>query len=291
MNIEPDKILYQLPVEESAIFVGDALQVLSRLPAESVQAVITSPPYWGLRDYGIEGQIGLEPSLPEFLQHLVSVFDEVYRVLKQDGSLWLNIGDGYTSGNRGYRAPDKKNSARAMSVRPDTPEGLKPKDLVGIPWKLAFALQESGWYLRSDIVWNKPNAMPESVRDRPTKSHEYLFLLTKSEKYFYNGGAIKEVGTNGILRNRRTVWHVNTQAFAMAHFATFPVSLIEPCILASTEPGQIILDPFFGAGTVGLAAESYQRKYIGIELNPEYVEMAATRLEPNRPQIYHTTLR
>lgn len=161
-------------LEDSVLFEGDALQILHRLPTGSVQCVVTSPPYWGLRDYGIEGQIGLEESLPQFINRLVAVFAEVRRVLRDDGVLWLNIGDGYTSGNRGYRAPDKKNPARAMSVRPDTPEGLKPKDLMGIPWRLAFALQEDGWYLRSDIVWDKPNAMPESVKDRPSRSHEFL---------------------------------------------------------------------------------------------------------------------
>lgn len=270
----PEKI----PLNDSTLIEGDALHALHALPSGSIQCAITSPPYWGLRDYGINGQIGLEKTLPQFINHLVSVFGEVKRVLKEDGVLWINIGDSYTSGNRGYRANDKKNRARAMSVRPDTPDGLKPKDLQGIPWRLAFALQDDGWYLRSDIIWNKPNAMPESVKDRPTRSHEYLFMLTKSEKYYYNYDAIKELGLNGKSRNRRTVWNINTQGFAGAHFATFPTSLVEPCILASTKPGDFVLDPFFGSGTVGITSVGLKRRYLGIELNPEYISMAAERL-------------
>ncbi len=170
----------------SLILLGDASRVLARLPAASVRCVVTSPPYWGLRDYGIHGQIGLEETLAQYIGGLVGVFREMRRVLRPDGTFWLNIGDGYTSGNRGWRAPDKKNPARAMSVRPDTPAGLKPKDLIGVPWRLALALQDDGWFLRSDIIWHKPNAMPESVKDRPTRCHEYVFLLSKSESYYYN---------------------------------------------------------------------------------------------------------
>lgn len=262
----------------STLFEGDALTVLRRLPSGSVRCVVTSPPYWGMRDYGIAEQIGLETTLPQFLHRLVAVFAEVKRVLSDDGTLWLNIGDGYTSGNRGYRAADKKNPARAMDVRPDTPEGLKPKDLIGIPWRLAFALQDDGWYLRSDIVWHKPNAMPESVKDRPARSHEFLFMLTKSEKYFYDWQGAREAADGGGLRNRRSVWQVNTKPFAGAHFATFPPDLIRPCIQASSEPGDYVLDPFFGAGTVGLVCREEGREYIGIELNPEYVSLAAERL-------------
>ena len=195
------------------------------------------------------------------------------RILRDDGVFWLNIGDGYTSGNRGYRAPDKKNPARAMSVRPDTPEGLKSKDLLGIPWRLALALQADGWYLRSDIVWNKPNAMPESVKDRPTRSHEYVFMLTKNERYYYDYQAIKENG-----RNKRTVWNINTVPFSKAHFATFPPSLIEPCILASTREDDFILDPFFGSGTVGVVCQEFGRRFVGVELNGEYVRIAKARL-------------
>ena len=172
-------------LDNSIIIESDAILALQKLPSASVRGIVTSPPYWGLRDYGIKGQIGLEEKLQQYINKLVSVFAEAKRVLRDDGVFWLNIGDGYTSGNRGYRAPDKKNPARAMSVRPDTPEGLKPKDLLGIPWRLALALQADGWFLRSDIIWNKPNAMPESVKDRPTRSHEYVFMFTKKEKYYY----------------------------------------------------------------------------------------------------------
>lgn len=168
-----------------------------------------------------------------------------------------------------------------MEVRPDTPSGLKPKDLLGVPWRLAFALQADGWYLRSDVVWNKPNAMPESVKDRPTRAHEYLFFLTKSERYLYNCDAVREV--NG--RNRRSVWNVNTQGFSEAHFATFPPALIEPCILASTKSGDFVLDPFFGSGTVGVVCDSLARRYIGIELNPEYIDIAVRRLTLPTTQI------
>ncbi len=269
----------QILIKDSTIIEGDVLRALKALPSDSMQCVVTSPPYWGLRDYRIPGQIGLEETLPQFLNHLVSVFSEVKRVLKQDGVLWLNIGDGYTSGNRGYRATDKKNPARAMEKRPDTPEGLKSKDLQGIPWRLAFALQDNGWYLRSDIVWSKPNAMPESVKDRPTRSHEYLFMLTKSERYYYNADSIKEVGNNGKLRNRRSVWTIPTKPFPGAHFATFPVDLVDPCIQASTRPGDFVLDPFFGSGTVGVSCLRCERRFLGVELNPEYVRIAINRLK------------
>lgn len=272
-------------LDDSLIMEGDALHALRLLPSSSIQCVVTSPPYWGLRDYGIDGQIGLEGTLPQFINHLVTIFNEIKRVLRDDGTLWVNIGDGYTSGNRGYRATDKKNPARAMAIRPDTPEGMKPKDLQGIPWRLAFALQDDGWYLRSDIVWHKPNAMPESVKDRPTRAHEYLFMLTKSERYFYDYEAVKEPGLNGKTRNRRSVWDVNTQPFADAHFATFPSKLIEPCILASTKPGDYVLDPFFGSGTVGIVCTEHQRSYVGIELNPEYVAISAKRLNAAKERI------
>lgn len=272
-------------IDDSVIFEGDALHVLQRIPKKSVQCVVTSPPYWGLRDYNLQGQIGLEATLPQFLNRLIAIFNEVKRILRDDGTLWLNIGDGYTSGNRGYRATDKKNPARAMSIRPDTPEGLKPKDLQGIPWRLAFELQNDGWYLRSDIVWHKPNAMPESVKDRPTRSHEYLFMLTKSERYYYDYRAVKEIGLNGKLRNRRSVWNINTQPFPDVHFATFPPKLIEPCILASSKPGDYVLDPFFGSGTVGVVCAQHQRHYVGIELHPEYVAMAANRLRATEERI------
>jgi len=270
---------------ESVIFEGDASTVLSRLPAGSVQCIVTSPPYWGLRDYGVEDQIGLEETLPQFLNRLVGVFSTAKRVLKDDGVLWLNIGDGYTSGNRGWRAHDKKNRARAMTVRPDTPEGLKPKDLQGIPWRLAFALQDDDWYLRADIVWHKPNAMPESVKDRPTRSHEYLFMLTKSERYYYDRASVMEINGGGRPRNRRSVWSINTPGFPGAHFATFPPKLIEPCILSSTKPGDYVLDPFFGSGTAGVVAQQHGRRYVGIELHHEYVEMAVERLNADADSV------
>ena len=274
----------QRGLTESAVLEGNALAVLQSLPSASVQCAITSPPYWGLRDYGIDGQIGLEPSLGQFLDQLTLVFSELRRVLADDGTLWLNIGDGYTSGNRGYRATDRKNPARAMATRPPTPDGLKPKDLIGVPWRLAFALQEDGWYLRSDVVWNKPNAMPESVKDRPVRSHEYLFMLTKSEQYFYNHEAVKEeTGNEGLRRSRRSVWSVNTKPFLGAHFATFPAELIRPCVLASSKPGDFVLDPFFGSGTVGLVSQEENRRYLGIELNPEYVRLANDRLQAAQP--------
>lgn len=258
----------------SIIIKDDAAKAIQELPPSSIQCIVTSPPYWGLRDYGIDGQIGLERDLQEYISKLVSIFSDARKVLKPNGILWLNIGDGYTSGNRRYRAPDKKNPARAMNVRPLTPDGLKPKDLLGIPWRLAFALQADGWYLRSDIIWNKPNAMPESVKDRSTRSHEYIFMLTKDEQYFYDYYSIKEQN-----RNKRTVWNINTVPFTDAHFATFPSALIEPCILSSTKPGDIVLDPFFGSGTVGVVCHKLNRKFIGIELNNDYIDIARKRLD------------
>lgn len=260
----------------SALVLSDAMSLLSALPSDSVQTVITSPPYWSLRDYGIESQVGLEQSVYDFIKALADIFDEVNRVLKSDGTLWLNIGDSYTSGGRDRRAPDKKNVARAMGTRPPTPEGLKPKDLIGVPWRLAFALQDRGWFLRSDIIWNKPNCQPESVRDRPTRSHEYIFLLSKSEKYKYDVGAI--TGPNG--RRLRTVWDIKTQAVpeARGHFATYPTALVEPSILLATERNDIVLDPFVGSGTTALVAGNLGRRFIVSELNPEYVEIARTRL-------------
>ncbi len=258
---------------DSLIIQGDAKVALPRLPDQSVQCCVTSPPYWSLRDYDMPGQIGLEPSVDQYINRLVEVFAEVKRVLKDDGVLWVNIGDAYTSGDRGYRAPDKKNPVRAMVYRPETPEGLKPKDLIGLPWRLAFALQSDGWYLRSDLIWHKPNCMPESVKDRPTRAHEYLFLFSKSEHYYYDNEAVRENG-----RNRRTVWSIPTQPFKGAHFATFPPALVEPCILAGSRPEDFVLDPFFGSGTVGVVSNAFGRRYIGVELNQDYVNIAVDRL-------------
>lgn len=275
------KLISPNPLElaDSIVLEGDVQLALSRLPSESVQCVVTSPPYWGLRDYGIAGQIGLEPTLAGFIQALTNVFSEVKRVLRSDGILWLNIGDGYTSGNRGWRAPDKKNPNRAMNVRPDNPPGLKDKDLLGIPWRLALALQDNGWFLRSDIVWHKPNVMPESVKDRPTRAHEYLFMLTKTGNYHYDQEAVKEPAENGHTRNRRTVWNINTCNSGSSHIASFPQALVEPCVLASTRPGDFVLDPFFGSGTVGIVAQRLGRRYVGIELNPDYVAEAVSALQ------------
>ena len=256
------------------VFQGDAEVLLKQFPSNFFRCCITSPPYWGLRDYGTEGQIGAEEEPSDYICHLVAVFEQVYRVLTEDGTLWLNIGDSYTSGNRGYRAPDKKNPVRAMSYRAKTPDGLKPKDLIGIPWRLAFALQKADWYLRSDIIWEKPNCMPESVKDRPTRAHEYVFLFTKSLKYYYDYESIREPSG----RNRRTIWSIPTDPFPGAHFATFPQKLVEPCILAGSQPDDWVLDPFFGSGTVGVVCEQQHRNYVGIELNPEYVNIAVERV-------------
>lgn len=271
-------LLFSEVSTKSVVHCGDAYQVLSNLPSQICQTAITSPPYWGLRDYDSSGQIGSEERIDDYIENLVLVFRELRRILRNDGTFWLNIGDCYTSGGRTWRAPDKKNPARAMSYRPPTPEGLKPKDLVGVPWRLAMALQADGWYLRSEIIWHKSNPHPESVKDRPTRAHETIFLLSKREKYFYDYKAIKERGVNGNLRNKRSVWTVQTEPLKEAHFATFPTKLIEPCILAGSQIGDFVIDPFLGSGTTALVAALYGRNFIGIELKPEYIEIAQTRL-------------
>ena len=257
---------------------GDSRTILSSIPDNTFQCCITSPPYWGLRDYEITGQIGAENNIEEYISDLVNIFSEIKRTLREDGTLWLNIGDSFTSGNRKWRDPDKKNPARGMSYRPPTPKGLKPKDLIGVPWKLAFALQEDGWYLRSDIIWNKPNCQPESVKDRPTRSHEYIFLLSKSEKYYYDFQAIKELANNGVLKNRRSVWNINTNGFKGAHFAVFPPELVKLCMLAGSKQNSLIIDPFFGSGTVGIVAEAFERNCVGVELNPDFIKIAMERI-------------
>jgi DNA modification methylase len=259
---------------DSLLIEGDSAGVLARLPDGIFQSCVTSPPYWSLRDYGIEGQIGLETQVESYIKKLVTVFREVRRVLRDDGTMWLNIGDSYTSGGRAWRAPDKKNRVRAMSLRPPTPKGLKPKDLIGVPWRLAFALQADGWYLRTEIVWNKPNCQPESVKDRPTRSHEYVFLFSKSEQYKYLSNAIR--GPND--RNVRTVWDINTRALREAHIAAFPTDLVDPCLRLSTDVGDLVLDPFIGSGTTGVSAYELGRRFVGIELNPEYLAIAERRL-------------
>ena len=391
------------------IIQGDCLTILKELPAGLVDCVVTSPPYWGLRDYGVEGQLGLEPTIEEYISNMTEVFREVRRVLKDTGTLWLNMGDGYAGTHTTYKGKQKKWQHGDYPGRQEVGQpghGLKPKDLIGQPWRLAFALQADGWYLRSDIIWHKPNPMPESVTDRPTKSHEYIFLLSKKANYFYDAEAIKEAsiypnddqksrsikmpdgwdtdpGSHSSIhrngrqkgqkryptdtiagiregsatyptRNKRTVWTITTQPYPEAHFATFPEALVEPCIRAGTsergncaecgkpwvrvvekgelkqQPGceyraktverdtretkdkgwsdeknfapssyyekktlgwkpscscdaeetvrPIVLDPFMGSGTVALVAKKLNRDYIGIELNPEYVEMARIRV-------------
>lgn len=274
-DFSKDKVK-RILTDTSSLFLGDARKILARMPDESVQCVITSPPYWALRDYNIAGQIGLEESVYSYIDTLAELFDQVKRILKSDGTFWLNIGDSYTSGGRKWRAPDVKNKARAMTVRPDTPDGLKAKELIGVPWRLAFALQSRGWYLRSDVIWEKPNCQPESVKDRPTRCHEYLFLFSKNEKYKYDIDAKK--GPNG--RRVRDVWSVNTKANkeTSGHFATYPLELIEPCILFGTSENDLILDPFMGSGTTAVAAKRLYRRFVGIELNPEYYQMSVRRL-------------
>lgn len=305
------------------IIQGDVIETLRSLPDGIVHTCVTSPPYWGLRDYGVAGQIGLEPTPEEYVEKMVEVFREVRRVLRDDGTLWLNLGDSYAghtkAGDKRFGNPEfnKNRPSRAQTKTPgkSVPTGLKPKDLVGIPWRVAFALQADGWYLRSDIIWHKPNAMPESVKDRPTKAHEYIFLLAKSPRYYYDADAIREPHArlwneknggsfakpnheeaqakkvSGALnhrgsypmpnpkgRNKRTVWTVATKPFKGAHFAVFPPDLIEPCILAGSPPGGVVLDPFFGSGTTGMVAQKHGRQWIGIELNPDYIEIAKRRL-------------
>ncbi len=266
--------LFTEGANDSALITGDSAGVLSSFPSGVFQTCVTLPPYWSLRNYDIAGQIGLERSVGDYITRLTEVFEQVRRVTRDDGTLWLNIGDSYTSGGRTWRAPDKKNPVRAMDIRPPTPEGLKPKDLIGIPWRIALALQHAGWYLRADVIWYKPNCQPESVKDRPTRSHEYMFLFSKNERYRYDAEAVR--GPNN--RNLRTVWEINTQAFPDAHFATFPPALVESCLALTTTPGDLVLDPFIGSGTTGQVALAMSRRFIGIELNPEYVEIAERRM-------------
>lgn len=269
----------ELEEENVRILTGDVRETLAGLPSNSVQCVVTSPPYWGVRDYGVAGQIGAEPVLQDYVQALTEAFREVRRILRPDGTLWLNIANTYSSGGRTWRDDDAKNKGRGMSYRPPTPEGLKPKDLVGVAWMVAMGLQLDGWYLRNDIIWNKPNCQPESVKDRLTVSHEYVFMFSKEERYLFNQDAILEPRKDGNgQKNRRTVWNINTEAYAEAHFAVFPTELVRPCILAGSRSGDVVLDPFFGAGTVGLVALELGRRCLGIELNESYVAMARRRI-------------
>ena len=316
------------------ILQGDVRKTLRALPEKTVQTCITSPPYFGLRDYGVNGQIGLEQTPAEYVEQMVQVFREVRRVLRDDGTLWLNLGDSYarTGGtDKNITSTGKVgDTLKTLDMLPDrkqrAPSGLKDKDLIGIPWRVAFALQQDGWYLRQDIIWHKPNPMPESVRDRCTKAHEYVFLLSKSERYFWDAEAMKEpaVGANlhdvtgrtkqrGLAdtfkrkdskraqaipgqsvgthredrpdstydlytRNRRSVWTVATRPYKGAHFATFPPALIEPCILAGAPFDGVVLDPFTGSGTTAAVALQHGRRFIGCELNPDYIKLAEARI-------------
>jgi len=269
--------------DSGTLIIGDCREILPGLESESIRCCVTSPPYWGLRDYGVPNALGNEPSIDKYLENLVLIFREIRRVLKKDGTLWLNIGDSYTSGGRTWRSSDGKNEARGMTYRAPTPKGLKPKELVGIPWRLALALQADGWYLRSDNIWYKPNCQPESVKDRPTRSHEYLFLFSKSRNYHYDHFAIQEAGKNGVPRNKRTVWQIGTEGFPGAHFAVFPTALVRPCVLAGSNEKDFVLDPFFGSGTVGVVCQELKRFFIGIELNKAYAEIATSRLTPCPP--------
>jgi DNA modification methylase len=305
----------------SKIIHGDCMQELKLLADNSVDCCITSPPYYGLRDYGNNSQIGLEESPIDYLNKLNNVFLEVKRVLKPSGTFWLNMGDTYFGGG------NNKGNSKTLSTKQKSNKGangqvgdivkknafnLKRKDLMGIPWRMAFMLQESGWYLRQDIIWSKPNPMPESVRDRCTKSHEYIFLLSKNKKYYFDCESIKERSKQSSLdrckrpwsgntqrgmpanysphsfkyyghgaaemRNKRSVWQVTPKPFKGAHFATFPEDLIKPCLLSGSPIGGLVLDPFFGSGTVGVVAIKNARQFIGIELNAEYVDIAKKRI-------------
>jgi len=257
---------------------GDTRKTIKTIPDNTFQCAITSPPYWGVRDYGVKNQIGAEPNLEDYIYELVSIFSELRRTLKPDGTFWLNIGNTYTSGGRKWRQEDTKNKGRAMSYRPPTPQGLKKKDLIGVAWMLAMACQREGWYLRNDIIWHKPNCQPESVKDRLTVSHEYLFLFTKSEKYYFDQKAIKEPTANGNgTKNKRTVWSINTEPCPEAHFAVFPKTLIKPCLLAGTKVNDLVFDPFYGSGTVGIVAKELGRRCVGIEIKDEYNNIAKKR--------------
>jgi len=299
------------------ILVGDVRERLKELPDESVHCCVTSPPYFGLRDYGVAGQIGLETTPDAYIAELVAVFAEVRRVLRKDGTLWLNLGDSYAA-NRGYQVSQSKHQAHdyGTSNASKVPDGFKQKDLLMVPARVALALQADGWWLRSDIIWHKPNPMPESVTDRPTSAHEHIFLLAKSQTYYFDADAVKEpdvaghksgngyarvdtknVGVRlsyggrgqeeqwepGGGRNIRNVWTIATQPYSGAHFATFPPALIEPCIKAGCPIGGTVLDPFGGAGTTGLVADRLGRDAILIELNPDYAEIARKRISGDAP--------
>ena len=274
-------------LDRSVLICGCASQAMELLPARSIQTVVTSPPYWSLRDYEIDRQIGRDDPLNQYLQRIVEMFEKLRRVLTDDGTVWLNVGDAYTSGNRRYRAPDKKNRARAMAVRPVTPEGLKPKDLIGLPWRLAFALQDAGWWIRSEVIWNKPNAHPESVRDRPTKAHETVFLLSKNQDYHYDIEIVR--GPNE--RRLRTVWDIPTEPQRRNgvdddHPAMMPMTLARRCVAITSRPHDVVLDPYAGSGTTLLAARDLGRRWVGVELNPTFVDLIERRISANTPNLF-----
>jgi DNA modification methylase len=291
------------------LYQGDALTVLRTLPPASVQCCVTSPPYWGLRDYGVSGQIGMEDTHEAHVDCLLSVFREVRRVLKNDGTLWVTYGDtfSFSADKRNWQPRGKQaTNTAALNIGLKKDWRLPPKNLLGLPWRMAFALQDDGWYLRSDIIWHKPNPMPESVRDRPTRSHEYLFFFSKRAKYFYDREAMREpvaaqaepyprpgidvkggnqgsggIPRNSYTRNKRDVWTVPTSGYRDAHFATFPPALIEPCIRAGSRLGDTVLDPFMGSGTTGMVARNLGRRWVGVELNPEYCALCLKRIGVN----------
>jgi DNA modification methylase len=283
-----------MPEQKITVLTGDARTLLRDIPDASVQCCITSPPYFNLRDYHMTAQIGLEASPAAYIMELVALFREVQRILCDDGILWLNLGDSYnahgreTQGTRvGYKQETNRASAANSDARRSTDPTLKEKDLLMIPARVALALQEDGWYLRSDIIFVKPNPMPESVTDRPTSAHEHVFLLTKQAQYFYNAEAVQEVGRlrpignkdAPIGRNLRNVWTIAPQPVKEAHFATMPLTLAERCVLAGSRVNDLILDPFGGAGTTAVAALKHHRRAILIELNPEFVAIAERRIE------------
>ena len=292
------------------LYQGDCRTVMAAMEEKSINTCVTSPPYYGLRDYGVDGQIGLEQTPAEFVQAMVEVFREVHRVLRDDGTLWLNLGDSYYNYRPGKGqmlvkqtvSNTKQDLPDSCPRRGNKLDGYKEKDLLGIPWRVALALQDDGWYLRQDIIWHKPNPMPESVKDRCTKAHEYIFLLTKQPNYYFDHTAMQEPakyagddrgsrkdsrrgtrmnnvnGKTGEFRNKRSVWSVTTRGYKGAHFATFPPELITPCVLAGAPVGGTVLDPFAGSGTTLEVAVNNGRKAVGIELNPDYLELALKRL-------------
>ena len=293
------------------LFHGDALTLAPVLETGSVQTIVTSPPYFGLRDYGHPDQLGAEGSVGEYVANLVAVFGALRSALSDDGTLWLNLGDSYSTyaANRGASTSFSRNDPLPEVARGSGFSGDRSaKNLLGVPWRVAFALQDDGWVLRSDIIWAKPNPMPESVTDRPTKAHEYLFLFAKSPRYYYDAAAVREpdkgrdharsvldgqpslnpsggvmaphrglrtpAGRDGLGANKRTVWEVATVPFSEAHFAVYPPELIRPCILAGSRPGDVVLDPFSGSGTTGMVATQEGRRYVGFDLNSEYLDLS-----------------